>query len=156
MAPPVTDEIVSEAERLLSALTPEPHVVHRYEHGGGRVYREVPRPEPNYRGDTDRTLIADYYHVGDREFHIAAPQLVRQLIDALKGARLAAGAEPPRSERAITYRHAFKAGYLAACEDNGGEYEDSPVAESWVAWRDVHGLADDAPRKAATASPSEP
>lgn len=81
---PDTSRSIASAETLLAQLTPEPHVVHRYEHGGGRVYREVPRESPHYRGETERTLIADYYQEGDREFHIAAPGLVRDLLADLQ------------------------------------------------------------------------
>ena len=45
---------------LMKGATPVPLTLIRYEHGGGRLYREEPR-----------TLVADFFDEGDRELFAA-------------------------------------------------------------------------------------
>jgi hypothetical protein len=65
---------LDEALRLLAAIQPDDAHVHRarYDHGGGRMYRELP--------DGRRSLILDVYEHGDREFYFNAARLVRALL----------------------------------------------------------------------------
>lgn len=65
---------LDEALQLLAAIQPDDACVHRvrYDHGGGRMYRETP--------DRRRSLILDVYEAGDREFYFNAARLVRALL----------------------------------------------------------------------------
>jgi hypothetical protein len=71
----ITPELLAKLDRLREAVTPEPRFLLRYEHGGGRWIRE--------QGD-DRTLIADFYHEGDREFIVAACNLNAALVARIR------------------------------------------------------------------------
>jgi len=78
LAPSLTPDLRKRAEGLLSAITPvdtPKWTLIRYDHGGGRLFIDGEAGE--------RTLIADFYNQGDREFYSAAPQLVRELLAAL-------------------------------------------------------------------------
>jgi hypothetical protein len=79
------DALPREVLELLEKITPvdEHAKLVRYEHGGGRFYREVAYHRKLYAGGTDRELIADFYNEGDREFYSQAPRLVRGLLDLL-------------------------------------------------------------------------
>lgn len=60
---------VERLRALYEAGTKGPLTLMRYEHGGGRLYKEEPR-----------TLVADFYHEADRELltamHAALPHLL--------------------------------------------------------------------------------
>jgi len=61
------DEIRAVLERVKELdreASPAPHLT-RYGHGGGRAWTGTP-------SDPGRTLVADYYNEGDREFYHAA------------------------------------------------------------------------------------
>jgi hypothetical protein len=64
--------LVSEIRQLLEGISWKPNDEHlklsRYDHGGGRLFRDGPSGE--------RQLIADFYHEADREFYNAAPRLL--------------------------------------------------------------------------------
>lgn len=69
---PVSD-VRSEAARLLKGISQEPLTRIRYEHGGGRMYKD---------GES-RQLVIDAYDEPDREFYFAAAGLVRDLLALL-------------------------------------------------------------------------
>lgn len=84
-APMLTPEQIAELERLVEAATPiEQAELIRYPHGGGRYA---------ITQSDDRTLIADYYHNGDRELFT----FLRNHAPAL----LSAAREAPRLREAI-------------------------------------------------------
>jgi hypothetical protein len=96
---PELQELIERARRLLSAAQPDDgHVKRvRYDHGGGRMFRAVPRGHgAPWHDDEDRTLMIDAYQEGDREFHFAAASLVRDLASSLT--RLQQGIEQVRKE----------------------------------------------------------
>jgi hypothetical protein len=78
-------ERVAEFLELDGKRTPGPLTLTRYAHGGGRL---------SFAPDTEhRTLVADFYHEGDREFYTAsanlAPSIIREQqeeIERLRGA----------------------------------------------------------------------
>jgi hypothetical protein len=58
---PLSPEALTELRELEQKATPIASItIHRYEHGGGRLFTEQPR-----------SLVADFYHEADREFYIA-------------------------------------------------------------------------------------
>lgn len=63
-------DLVVEARQLLGATTQGPLKLLRYDHGGGRL-----------RHAESSTLVADFYHEGDRELYYRAPELLRALAD---------------------------------------------------------------------------
>lgn len=76
-------DLVAEVEELLANAAHGPLTLIRYDHGGGRLYREEPRD-----------LIADFYDAANRELHYAAPDLLRRLVQEVKRERdLRANAE---------------------------------------------------------------
>lgn len=69
----LTNDEIAALERLEDDATvmDEHVVILRYEHGGGRVYRD---------GLAGRKLIADFYKEGDREAWIAARTALPRLL----------------------------------------------------------------------------
>ena len=47
---------IATLDAIMAKATPGPLILTRYAHGGGRLYKDDPR-----------TLVADFYHEGDRE-----------------------------------------------------------------------------------------
>jgi hypothetical protein len=66
----MTEEQLQSIRKRLQAATPEPLVLSQYTHGGGRLWCESPR-----------TLVADFYHEGDREFYGNALEDVQALLE---------------------------------------------------------------------------
>lgn len=72
----IEDRIAEIRQRLDDALPDDEHVVRaRYEHGGGRMWREAPKGS--------RDLIIDAYDQSDREFYFDAKAAVHDLLAAL-------------------------------------------------------------------------
>ena len=69
-------DILVETRELLANAAHGPLKLIRYEHGGGRLYREEPRD-----------LIADFYDAGNRELYYRAPELLRALADEVERLR---------------------------------------------------------------------
>ena len=83
----MTDPVESLATlaELLEKATPIEHAtLIRYEHGGGRYYVAKPREYAAYRDTEDRTLIADFYHEGDRELFVTLRNAAPALLDQAK------------------------------------------------------------------------
>lgn len=59
----------------MSKATPEPLTLTRYEHGGGRLYKEEPR-----------TLVADFYDEPDRELFYAMRAKLPALLAVVEAA----------------------------------------------------------------------
>lgn len=70
-------DLVEEVEELLAKATPGPRTLIRYEHGGGRLYRD---------GDS-RELVADFYSEGDRELYSRTDELLRRMVEEVKALR---------------------------------------------------------------------
>lgn len=69
-------QIAAIWERLEAATATDEHTKRvRYDHGGGRMYREAAG---------DRDLLVDCYNLGDREFYFSAVDDVRYLLSALR------------------------------------------------------------------------
>lgn len=84
---PKDDPLLETVTAALANRTPGPIVYVRYEHGGGRAYRSVPRPDVVAWGDQeDRTLVLDCYHEGDRELFFHAPEWLSALVERCKAA----------------------------------------------------------------------
>lgn len=66
----------TQARELLANAAHGPLELIRYEHGGGRLYREEPRD-----------LIADFYDVPNRELYYRAPELLNALADEVERLR---------------------------------------------------------------------
>jgi hypothetical protein len=65
-------ERVAEYLALDGKRTPGPLTLTRYDHGGGRL---------SFAPDAEhRTLVADFYHEGDREFYTASANLAPSII----------------------------------------------------------------------------
>lgn len=69
-------DILVEARELLANAAHGPLELIRYEHGGGRLYREEPRD-----------LVADFYDAGNRELYYRAPELLCALADEVERMR---------------------------------------------------------------------
>ena len=78
------DELVA-MEKKATAL---PHTISRYDNGGGRCWKSIPRADPLYRGEDSRTRVADFYNEGDRELFLALRNLAPQLAALWKAAEL--------------------------------------------------------------------
>ncbi len=67
---------LAELRKKAEAATKGPLKINRYEHGGGRMYREEPRQ-----------LVMDTYEEGDREFYAAlSPETVLALVEIAEAA----------------------------------------------------------------------
>lgn len=64
------EDVVVETRILLAQVAHGPLTLIRYDHGGGRLYREEPRD-----------LIADFYDAANRELYYRAPELLKALAD---------------------------------------------------------------------------
>jgi len=91
---------IQEIEALLAlrekATPTHDATLMRYDHGGGRFYREVGR---------DRSLIADFYNEGDREYYFAAAnatEALRKLVAIAKAAEKVADVEILADEYGVT------------------------------------------------------
>lgn len=69
-------DVVKEARELLANAAHGPLQLIRYDHGGGRLYREKPRD-----------LIADFYDAGNREFYSRAREIVSALCNEVEELR---------------------------------------------------------------------
>jgi len=74
----ITDAELAEWERLSNNATPDPLILNRYDHGGGRLYQEI---------DGRRNLIADFYEEADREFYNTARTALPRLIAEIRRLR---------------------------------------------------------------------
>lgn len=85
-----TPDAIARLAALMEKATPGPLALHRYEHGGGRLLKEEPR-----------TLVADFYHEGDREAIVALVNAWPAIRRALTEARWVAGwySTPEAQER---------------------------------------------------------
>lgn len=89
---PSIDEVIARVRELDEKATPAPALT-RYGHGGGRAWTGTAL-EPG------RTLVADYYNEGDREFYHAARTLLPRLAKVVEIAvgRLRLHTESPAYE----------------------------------------------------------
>lgn len=72
----MSDADIPHLRKLHAAATQGPLTLTRYEHGGGRFYRE-----------DSRTLVADFYNERDRECIVAEHNAMPALLDELEAAR---------------------------------------------------------------------
>jgi hypothetical protein len=87
-------------ERIARAATPDPLTVIRYEHGGGRIFLEEPR-----------TLVADFFNEGDREFYAAAsPSTVLEMVAELRALRAVCAV---LDAEFVTVRRRLESGFYA-------------------------------------------
>lgn len=71
-----SEDVVKEAQELLANAAHGPLTLIRYDHGGGKLYREEPRD-----------LIADFYDAANRELYYRAPKLLSALCDEVEARR---------------------------------------------------------------------
>lgn len=72
----MTAHLIQRLRGLAERATQGPLKLDRYDHGGGRLYRECPR-----------TLVADFFDEGDREFYAAlSPALVLRMLEVAEAA----------------------------------------------------------------------
>lgn len=94
---------LEELKLLYEAGTKGPLTLIRYEHGGGRLYKEEPR-----------TLVADFFDESDRELFVATHRALPALLAVAQAA-----------VRADSVRHA---GYAGAMEDYAKAMDDIRTA----------------------------
>lgn len=69
-------DVVDETRILLAQAAHGPLTLVRYDHGGGKLYRDEPRD-----------LIAHFYDAANRELYYRAPDLLRALVDEVQRLR---------------------------------------------------------------------